>query len=48
MFEGVREKDFARYKITIMNSSDELNEHTNLLKKNKFTKENDQWTLIIE
>jgi hypothetical protein len=47
-FESVRDKDFARYKITITNNSDELEEYSKILKNKKFVKENNQWSLIVE
>jgi len=48
IFEDVRDKEFARYKLTITNKPDEISEYSNLLKKNNFSLEKDQWTTIIE
>ena len=48
IFEGIRNKTFAKYKITLTNSLNDLQEYTNLLKKNNFIIENDKWVIIIE
>jgi len=47
IFEDVRDKEFAKYKITI-NNGDDLKEYFELLKSKNFVKENDSWVLIIE
>ena len=47
MFEGIQDKEFARYKIYVINGN-ELNEYSKILKNKKFIKENNEWTLIVE
>lgn len=47
IFEGIRNKNLAKYKITLTNNNDELTEYSELLKKHNFIIEK-KWTLVIE
>ena len=47
IFENVRNKNLAKYKITLTNNNDELTEYSELLKKYNFIIEK-KWTLVIE
>jgi len=48
IFEGSRDKRFARYKITLTNDKKDLEEYTDYIKKSGFTLQNNIWTIIIE
>ena len=48
IFEGTRDKEFAKYKVTILNKPDEINEYNSLLKKNNFSLDKGNWSAIIE
>ena len=48
VFEGIRKKEYIRYKITINNKIEDLNNYIELLKTNGFYIENNLWICIIE
>lgn len=48
IFENVRNKNFAKYKLSLTNKNEDLDEYTDLLKKNGFNLENNKWTIYVE
>jgi superfamily II DNA or RNA helicase len=48
IFEGVRNKNLAKYKIILTNKKDDIDEYKDILSKNGFVFEDKEWSKIIE